>query len=231
MGLILPDRLAFVLITSFPTSPWQANCSLIATKSGAECVIVDPGLEAADPIDQVLAEHSLTPVAMIGTHGHIDHIGDAHRVADRHGIPLYLHPGDRELLRHPARGLGEAFAPQLIAMLGSAELPEPARVIDLVDGEPCTLADITFTPLHAPGHRPGCVVVTFDHPDGPAAFTGDVVFAGSIGRTDLPGGSMEQMQATLRDVVRPLDPATTLLPGHGPLTTLADELQTNPYLR
>jgi glyoxylase-like metal-dependent hydrolase (beta-lactamase superfamily II) len=228
-----------VLLVSIQTALWGENCWLLARSAGGPAVVVDPGLGAADSIAEVAGEQNLTVVAVLASHGHIDHVADAASVADRWDAPCYIHPLDRELLTEPAKGLDALGAGLMDSLFGQATLAEPKRVADLADRQVLNLAGFDFTVLHAPGHRPGCVIFRVDAEDRRLAFTGDVLFAGSIGRTDLPGGSMPQMVASLRDVVLGTDPSTgrlhlpddtVVLPGHGPHSTMADERATNPYL-
>lgn len=231
MRSILPDSLLIVLLESFPAGPWQANCYLVAADPGAGCLVVDPGMDALGSLDTLLAEHDLRPVAVLATHGHLDHVASAQPFCDRYRIPLYIHAADRELLTDPAAGLGPIGPAVLAAFDPGRDWTEPAEVRELRGGEVLREAGLEFTVHHAPGHRPGCVVVTWQDEPGSYAFTGDVVFAGSIGRTDLPGGDLPTMARTLRDQVAPLPDQTHLLPGHGPVTTMARERTTNPYLR
>lgn len=226
-----------VFLASFPAGPWQANCYLAATKRGpvdglpADCVVVDPGMAALDDLSAAVADYALRPVAVVASHGHLDHVASAKEVCDTYGVPLYVHPDDRVLLSDPAAGLSPMGRSVLEAYYPGRVWEEPAVVLDLVDGQVILLAGLELRVVHAPGHRPGCVLLTCEDESGPVAFTGDVVFAGSIGRTDLPGGHMPTMARTLRDVVSSLPDSTTLLPGHGPATTMAQERVSNPYLR
>lgn len=239
MGLILPDKLPVVWIASFPAGPWQTNCYLLAAEPGAECVIIDPGMTALPTIEQTVEEHGLTPVGVLLTHGHIDHLADAEPVCARWNIPLWIAAEDRHLLTEPTAGLGSAR--DLMAQLGiERDFREPAVVHELVDGEPIAIADLKVQVTAAPGHTPGCMLLSVDwpadqQPEGmtvsQAIFTGDVLFAGSIGRTDLPGGDWDVMDETLRTVITRLDPDAVILPGHGGQSTIARELATNPFLQ
>jgi glyoxylase-like metal-dependent hydrolase (beta-lactamase superfamily II) len=224
-----------VFLASFPAGPWQANCYLAAVSAGAECVVIDPGVDALPGIEALLAEHRLSPVAVIATHGHIDHIAGAAPLADRHGVPLWLHPADRHLLTDPTAGLGEDSRLLLAQVLGGAALSEPADLRSLSDGLELSLAGLEFTAVHAPGHTGGCTLLRTPHPDHPdvteIVFSGDVLFAGSIGRTDLPGGDPEVMRQTLAGPVLALPDSAAVLPGHGPQTLMARERTTNPYLQ
>ena len=171
-----------MLIAGFPAGSFAANCYLAATEPGAECVIIDPGEGAESGIAEIIAEHRLKPVAVLLTHGHIDHVWSVAPVCGARGIPAYIHPGDRALLSDPARGLPLGVGQQLF---GGLEFSEPDDVRELTDAAVLNLAGLEITVNHAPGHTPGSVVFR----SGPAVmFSGDLLFAGSIGRTDLPGG-------------------------------------------
>jgi glyoxylase-like metal-dependent hydrolase (beta-lactamase superfamily II) len=215
-----------VLIRSFPAGAFGTNCYAVATGPRAECVVVDPGMEAVEPLARMLAGDGLKPVAVVLTHGHLDHTFSVLPVCDGYDIPAYLHPADLGMLADPMRWHGPALAP----LVGQVTLPDPADVLPLDDGARLSLAGVELTVRHAPGHTQGSVVFSLDTGDAPGLLAGDVLFAGSVGRVDLPGGSWESMLASLRDVVLPLDDATVVLPGHGPATTIGRERATNPYL-
>ncbi|MFT4218032.1 MAG: MBL fold metallo-hydrolase [Micropruina sp.] len=222
-----------MFLASFPAGPWQANCYLAAAAAGAECVIVDPGVDAFDGVRDAVADHGLTPVGVLLTHGHIDHVASATRVADEWGVPAWIHADDRELLTDPAAGLGPSSASLLAQVLGEVELAEPDDLRFFESG--LDVAGLTFDVLHAPGHRPGCVMLStrltgHDQLD-TVVFSGDVLFAGSIGRTDLPGGDHAIMLNTLRGPVLDLPDTAAILPGHGQQTVMARERATNPYLQ
>lgn len=211
----------------FPAGAFQANCYLLAAGAGADCVVVDPGQDSEAGIDQAVREHKLNPVAVLATHGHFDHIYAAATVADAHTIPVYIQPGDRDLLSDPLKGLG----PQLAAMFGDAvKMREPREVVEVTE-ESLQVAGLDLTVDHSPGHTPGSVIYRLSTEEGgQVAFTGDVLFAGSIGRTDLPGGDHGQMLETLRDKVLTLVDETVVLPGHGGATTIGAERAGNPFL-
>ena len=231
MQPILPDSVEAVFTAAFPCGPWQANCYLIGPESGPACVVVDPGMEAAAVVEQLLTEYGRRPEAIVLSHGHLDHVADAARLADAWEVPVWLHPADRELLSDPVAGLGEDLRPLVSSLIGVDRLVEPAQVEDLADEQELDLAGLRWRIRHAPGHRPGCVIAMVEGPDHRIAFTGDVVFAGSIGRTDLPGGDPQTMRQTLEQVVLPLPDELVLLPGHGPITTMRQERRGNPYLQ
>lgn len=222
-----------MFLASFPTGAWQANCYLVAAAEKAECVIIDPGQDAAATVARLVGEHGLKPSAVLATHGHFDHVADAAQIADGHGIPLYIHPADWHLLSDPAAGLDPGGAALVRRVVGPG-MAEPAEVRPYPDGM-LTLAGLEFDVLPAPGHTAGSVLLslhTHDHPGVERiVFSGDVVFAGSVGRTDLPGGDQPTMLRSLREVVLELSDRSALLPGHGPQTSLANERLHNPYLQ
>lgn len=189
--------------------------------------MVDPGIGGAPLVEEALVRLGLAPVALLLTHGHLDHAGDAHLLGSRHGIPTLCHPADHAMVSQPSLGLGPAFADALQAW-GINQLPEPPGLRGYEPVEELAGLQVTFT--HSPGHSQGSVVVQVDDKQESVLLTGDVLFAGSIGRTDLPGGSMAAMVQSLRRIDELVPHDMALLPGHGPRSTLATELQSNPYL-
>ncbi|MEU2943034.1 MBL fold metallo-hydrolase [Nocardiopsis alba] len=221
-----------MLIAALPSGPLSANCYVIAPAPGGDCVIVDPGQEATGQVDKVLAEHELTPAAILLTHGHFDHVWSAAEIGDAHEVPVYLHEADHGLLEEPAAGVDAGFAAQLRMLLGPGPYPSPSDLRRVEDGDTLTSAGMEFVVEHTPGHTPGSVVYTVTPEDGiPVMFAGDLVFAGSIGRTDFPGGDAEAMNGSLTRSVLARSDDTRILPGHGPGTTVERERATNPYLR
>ncbi|MFC0040114.1 MBL fold metallo-hydrolase [Actinomadura rayongensis] len=218
-----------MLVAGFPAGSFAANCYVVAPEAGAECVIIDPGEDAAGGIDDVLREHRLKPVAVLLTHGHLDHVWSVAPVCGAKDVPAWIHPDDRDLLTDPAKGLSLNPGQELF---GGLTLSEPDDVRELADGAELDLAGLRFTVDHAPGHTPGSVTfrtpAAADIPD--VMFTGDLLFAGSIGRTDLPGGSYDEILASLSRVCLTLPDTTVVLPGHGPQTTIGRERTTNPFL-
>lgn len=217
-----------VLVAGFPTGSFQANCFVLAAEAGGPCVVVDPGEGAEQPLDELLRQHRLDPVAVLLTHGHFDHVFAVAPVCDGHDIPAWIHPEDRALLTDPMRGLSTQVR-QFFG--GRVELREPREVRTLDDGSSLELAGLTFTVDHTPGHTRGSV--TFRSATGEGTdllVAGDTLFAGTIGRTDFPGGDHEQLLASLRDKILVLDDDTLVLPGHGPTTTIGKERVSNPFL-
>ncbi|MEU6231647.1 MBL fold metallo-hydrolase [Kitasatospora sp. NPDC047058] len=219
-----------MFIAGFPAGAWGTNCYLVAPAPGEECVIVDPGHQAARGVEELVREHRLKPVAVVLTHGHIDHIASVVPVCGAKGVPAWIHPEDRYMMADPEKALGRSLGTQL---MGELTVGEPDDVRELTDGSVLDLAGLKLTVDHAPGHTGGSV--TFRTPGAedlpPVLFSGDLLFAGSIGRTDLPGGDSEAIMQSLARVCLPLDDATVVLSGHGGQTTIGRERATNPYLR
>lgn len=221
-----------MLIAGFPAGVFAANCFVVAAGPGERCVVIDPGQDAEPNLAELLRTHRLKPAAVILTHGHLDHMWSVTPVCGAHDIPAYIHPEDRDMLADPLRGVG----PQMAAMIGALSFAEPSEVRELADGAGLGLADalgFDLTVAHTPGHTRGSV--TFGLPgdadrDDPVLFTGDLLFAGSIGRTDLPGGDPRAIMDSLARTVLPLPDGTVVLPGHGPQTTVGRERASNPFL-
>jgi len=215
-----------VLVTGFPAGAFAANCYLVAPAPGEECVIIDPGQDAERGIEELLARYRLKPVAVLLTHGHIDHVWSVGPVCGAKGIPAWIHPADRGLLADPASGLALNVGQELF---GGITFTEPDDVRHLEDGKTITLGGLDFAVAHTPGHTQGSVTYRSGEDDLDALFTGDLLFAGSIGRSDLPGGDHAAMLDSLARTLT-LPDEVIVLPGHGPQTTIGDERQTNPFL-
>jgi glyoxylase-like metal-dependent hydrolase (beta-lactamase superfamily II) len=223
-----------VLVAGFPAGAFQTNCYVLAAGPGQACVVVDPGQDAVEPLEALLAEHRLTPVAVLLTHGHFDHTFSVAPVCDGHDVPAFIHPDDRAMLADPMKGLSrEALASFGAAFFGGRlELREPREVRTLDDGAVLEPAGLRFRVDHAPGHTPGSALFTTATDDGDEVIlAGDTLFAGSIGRTDLPGGDPAQMMRSLRDKLLIRDDAAYVLPGHGATTTIGQERASNPFLQ
>ncbi|MEU4742834.1 MBL fold metallo-hydrolase [Actinosynnema sp. NPDC023658] len=217
-----------MLVIGFPTGALQANCFLLATGAGGPCVVVDPGQDAAEPIAEALREHRLSPVAVLLTHGHFDHTFSVAPVCDGNDIPAWIHPDDREMLADPLKGIS---AQSRAFFGGDLEMREPREVRELIDGAELDLAGLRLTVDHTPGHTGGSVMFRAGTEEGGRlVLSGDTLFAGSIGRTDLPGGDHREMLTSLRTKVLTLADDTVVLPGHGPTTTIGRERVSNPFL-
>lgn len=223
-----------MLIAAFPAGPWGTNCYVAATGAGSECVVIDPGKDAASGVADVVREHRLKPVAVLLTHGHIDHMWSVTPVAGTYDATAWIHPGDRHLLADPMAGISRESAGMLLG--GDYEFTEPDDVAELSDGAELELAGLRFLVDHTPGHTAGSVTFRspWDDPSGPdiaeVMFSGDLLFQGSIGRTDLPGGDHAEMLRSLATKVLPLADNIVVLPGHGEQTSIGRERATNPFL-
>lgn len=232
--------LGTVLTIAFPAAAFGTNCYVLATGEGEECVVVDPGIGIEETLREVLTQHRLKPTAVLLTHGHIDHVYSVTPVCGG-DTAAYIHSDDRYRLADPLGSASDGIVGMLEQQFGAkATWTEPSNVIEVTDRQSLTLAGLDLEVLHAPGHTEGSVMFGFEQlPEGVRApeeldrtmVTGDVLFAGSIGRTDLPGGSSDAMQRSLRDVVLSLPDSTLVLPGHGPATSMRRERSTNPYLQ
>ncbi|MEO3870213.1 MBL fold metallo-hydrolase [Nonomuraea sp. B12E4] len=214
-----------MLIAGFPAGAFQTNCYVVAPAAGEECVIVDPGQDATDGVEELLREHRLKPVAVLLTHGHLDHVWSVAPVCGARDVPAWIHPDDRHLLTDPAAGWSDTSA----QLFGGLTLSEPDDVRELSDGAVLRLAGLELVVDHTPGHTRGSV--SFRLPDDEIMFSGDLLFAGSIGRSDLPGGDYATILRSLATKCLPLPDDTVVLPGHGPQTTIGHERAANPYLK
>ncbi len=245
-----------MLFSAIPDTLVGTNCYVVATGRGEECLVVDPGFDVLPRLREQLAELRLRPAAVLLTHGHADHVWSVTPVcrsggSSGTGVPALLHGGDRYRLTDPLAGLSAPLLGMLQQAFGpSVRWDEPDDVRDLADEQVLEVAGLSLRVQHAPGHTEGSAVFTLDGT--PTAFggalagspalaaaaeassstllSGDVLFAGSIGRCDLPGGDLAAMERSLRDVVVPMPDDRLVLPGHGPATTIGRERATNPYL-
>jgi glyoxylase-like metal-dependent hydrolase (beta-lactamase superfamily II) len=198
---------------------YQTNCYVLRKDDSAkDCLIIDPGLEAGELIE-FLDEQKLNPVAVVLTHGHIDHIAGLAELKSQFGkIKVYIHNLDAEMLTEPSINLS--------AMSGSAFVTEQEDV-SLKERDVIDLAGVKLLVLHTPGHTPGGI--SLYSKEACVVFVGDTLFADSIGRTDFPGGSMSQLLNSVREKLFTLPPETQVYPGHGPATTIAAEKAHNPF--
>ncbi|HJR37357.1 MAG TPA: MBL fold metallo-hydrolase [Nocardioidaceae bacterium] len=220
-----------MLIAGFPAGPWGTNCYVVATGPGQECVVVDPGKDAAQGVAEVVREHNLKPVSILVTHGHVDHMWCVAPVAGTYDATAYIHPDDRHLLANPMAAMSPDTAGMLLG--GKYEFAEPEAVSELGDGQRLELAGLEFVVDHTPGHTEGSVTFRSPYQQDDVAevmFSGDLLFAGSIGRTDLPGGDHPTMLRSLASKVLTLPDDIVVLPGHGEQTSIGRERATNPYL-
>jgi len=214
-----------MLVRSFPAPMFATNCWVIAPAPGGECIIVDPGMpDISAEIEMIIEESGLKPVAALITHGHLDHTFSIKPLADGYDIPTYIHSEDRRFIADPSGIHGEQFQ----SMLAGMSFSEPHEVQEITHNAQLQLIGLTIRVIHAPGHTRGSVMFEVAQE---LLLSGDVLFAGSIGRTDLPTGSHAEMVRTLKTKVLPLNDDLRVLPGHGPETTIKFERKNNPYLK
>lgn len=230
-----------MLVIGFPAAAFGTNCFLLAPAAGEECVIVDPGIGVAERVSDLVREYRLRPAAVLLTHGHIDHTYSVTPVCGAHGVAAHIHGADRYRLTDALAQVD----PELLFMLGQqfgkpATWKDPDDVVEFGSGVDLAMAGMTLRAIHAPGHTEGSAMFRVAGvPDAIGAdsgldatlLAGDVLFAGGIGRTDLPGGSDADMERSLRETVLTQPDQTLVLPGHGPATTIARERAANPFLQ
>ena len=202
-----------------PVGPLHCNCSIIGDEASREAMVIDPGDDIADVL-AVVQKHNLKVKQIVITHAHIDHVGGAMKLREATGAPILLNQNDYALLK---------MLDVQAAWLG---MRDPGVVkIDrtVVDQETVQAGSLIATVMHTPGHTEGSICLYF--PAEKKLIAGDTLFAGSIGRTDLPGGSFEKIMQSIHEKVLSLPDETSVLPGHGPTTTIAEERENNPFLK
>lgn len=204
-----------MIVTSATVGPLQENAWLVVDADAREAVLIDPGDEP-ERLAALVDASGARLTAIWLTHAHVDHVGAVAALVERYDVPVALHPGDRVLYDR---------APEIGRMYGMLIPPLPAPTYELADGQTVRVGRTAFTVWHVPGHAPGHVLFVGES----VAFVGDLVFAGSIGRTDLPLSDPAAMRRSLARAAT-LPPSLTLHPGHGPSTDMARELATNPFL-
>ena len=211
---------------------FETNCWILATGIGQECIIVDPGIAKPNLVKNILekiSEHNLKPAAILITHGHLDHTFSVLPLSKEIPMRTFITGADRFLLTDPAGAIDKGgVSEQLIAAFGGDKFKEPSDVIEVEDFSHFEIAGLEIGAIFAPGHTKGSVLYTVDNQQ---LISGDVLFAGSIGRTDMPTGSASDMRKTLRERVLTLPDELNVLPGHGGQTTIAIERVRNPYLQ
>ena len=208
---------------------WLAstNCYVAASEPGGLAIVIDAPPEPT-AIGELLAEHNLTPVGLLLTHGHVDHSGGAGGFVGQSGVSAYVHPDDDFLTLHPSEQIRQLFGATL-SEGDNNDFMQPPEYEELVDGMSLELAGLTVDVIHTPGHTPGHCCFFLKEEE--VLFSGDQLFSGAIGRTDLLGGDYDTLMASMRDKVLPLPGETRVFPGHGPATTLNREQQVNPFLQ
>jgi glyoxylase-like metal-dependent hydrolase (beta-lactamase superfamily II) len=210
---------------------FETNCWILAPGLGSECLIVDPGIDTPDllpPIQAMLTARRLKPVAILITHGHIDHTFSLIPLAQVAGVATtYIHRADRALLSDPMKGHGPQGLALLDQLAPGKKWREPDRVEELIDGQMIEIAGMSVEAIHSPGHTEGSLMFRINND---LLISGDVLFKGAIGRTDLPTGSPQKMDATLKNIVMALPDYLRVLPGHGDETEIGIEKINNPYL-
>lgn len=195
----------------------ETNCYLAYCEETLECAVIDPGAEP-NKIFRLITEKNLKPVLIINTHGHIDHIGANQDIKDRFNIPLSIFPTDSPMLENVHNS-------EMSFFLDARDSP-PADMF-LKDQEKIRIGKGHLKVIHTPGHSPGSVSLLGNG----FLFSGDTLFSGGVGRTDLPGGSWKDLESSIKDKILVLPPETIVLPGHGPSTTVEQEKESNPFIQ
>ena len=211
---------------------FETNCWILALGTGQECIIVDPGMAKPNLVKEIqekISDLNLKPVAVLITHGHLDHTFSVLPLTKQVPMRTFITGADRVLLTDPMGALDRGgVSEQFLKAFGMEKFKEPDEVVELEDFLTFEVAGMQITSIFAPGHTKGSVIFTVDDQQ---LISGDVLFAGSIGRTDLPTGSANEMRKTLRDRILTLPDGLNVLPGHGGQTTIGTERVRNPYLQ
>jgi hydroxyacylglutathione hydrolase len=203
----------------FPVGPLQCNCSILGDEQTHEAMVIDPG-DQIEGILEILRQEKLTLKQIVITHAHIDHVGGAMKLKAATGAPILMNQNDSALLKMlDVQASWVGMRPP-----GAVEIDEP-----VTHGQVLKIGEISSSVIHTPGHTEGSICVYF--PEEKKLIAGDTLFAGSIGRTDLPGGSMDKIMRSLHTQVLALPNETEVIPGHGPVTTIGEERETNPFLQ
>lgn len=196
--------------------PLETNCYLVYCQDSLECAVVDPGAEA-DRIFIMIARRDLKPALILNTHGHIDHIGANKEIKEKFTIPLYIHSADSPMLENVHQS-------EMALFLGAIDSPPPDNLLN--DGDKITIGKSFLRVIHTPGHSPGSVSFLGDG----FLISGDTLFFGGVGRTDLPGGSWKDMESSIKNKILTMPDDMVVLPGHGPATTVGQEKRANPFI-
>jgi len=201
---------------SLIVGPLETNCYLVYCPQTLECAVVDPGADAGNII-RLIAEKELKPRLILNTHGHVDHIGANKDIKERYDIPLFIHSADSPMLE-------SVLQSEMGIFLGAKDSPPPDHFLD--DKEKIKIGKSHLKVIHTPGHSPGSVSFLGDG----FLLSGDTLFFGGVGRTDLPGGSWQEMVNSIRNKILTMPEEMIVLPGHGPYTTVGQEKRSNPFI-
>lgn len=220
-------------IEGFALGMWQANCYILGDTELGSAVVVDPGQDGAPVVRERLAARGVSCEAILLTHGHLDHLWAVPELARDLDVPVLLHSGDHYLWEDPAAAFGDLPPGALQTQFGLDWDPPEGVLEDLHDEQTLSFGGIALQVRHTPGHTPGSSVflLTDTGADDPVLVSGDLIFAGSVGRTDFPRGSWEDQMSSIARVVLPLEDRTVIVSGHGPETTVGAERAGNPFLR
>ena len=211
---MMEERLKY---ESVVVGPLETNCYLIHCSETSECAIVDPGAEASK-ILRLIASKELRPVILLNTHGHIDHIGANKEIKERFDIPLFIHRHDEPMLKSVQQS-------ELSFILGAQDSPAPDKYLE--DGQTIQVGQSSLKVIHTPGHSPGSVIFLGDG----FLLSGDTLFFGGVGRTDLPGGSWPELVDSIKTKILTMPDEMPVLPGHGPFTSVGQEKRSNPFIQ
>jgi glyoxylase-like metal-dependent hydrolase (beta-lactamase superfamily II) len=217
-----------VLIKTASVGPWGTNCHVVASSANSECLIIDPGLGAAAFVVDAVAEYGLLPVALLATHGHVDHVWQLYPLAADLSIPAVIHKSDRQFLTDPIKAVSPEGGKLIQSLTPDQQWLEPDEVIEISSRAQLDFAGFNISIIPTPGHTAGsvCFQLNGDH-----LFTGDLLFKNAIGRTDLYSGNASQMQSSLEMIMTEFGDDTLVFPGHGDNSTIGTERVNNPYLK